>query len=245
MKRRISAFFPAYNDEATIGGLVERVEATLRQVASEYEIIVIDDGSRDNTGALLDAMVRANPHLRVIHHGQNRGYGGALRSGFAAARLDWVFYTDGDGQYDPAELATLVARLRDGVDVVQGYKIRRQDPVHRIVIGWSYGQFVRLVFGLKIRDVDCDFRLIRRDVFDLVQLESNGGSICVEMVRKIQDAGRTFVEAPVHHYPRMHGRSQFLRPRRVFETFVGLGRLWWQLSRGLQVVPRPAAADQR
>ena len=123
-----------------------------------------------------------------MHHEQNRGYGGALRSGFAAATRELVFYTDGDAQYDPAEMAVLWRRFDDGVDLVNGYKISRSDPLHRIVIGRIYHHTVKLLFGLKVRDVDCDFRLMRRSIFDTVHLEKNSGVICLEMMKKITDA---------------------------------------------------------
>src|SRR5690606_30769854 len=139
----------------------------------------------------------------------NRGYGGALRSGFASGEKEWIFYTDGDAQYDVRELERLVERAGPDVDVVQGYKIQRHDPLHRIVIGRLYHWFIRMTFGIRLRDVDCDFRLIRRAVFDKVVLTRDSGVICAEMMTKIQRAGFRIVEVPVHHYQRAHGKSQF------------------------------------
>ena len=168
----ISAFFPAYNDGGTIASMVVSTLMTLRDCADDYEVIVVNDGSADYTGELLDELARVHaPYLRVIHHPRNRGYGGALRSGFAAARKDWVFYTDGDAQYDPRELRLLVdACLANAgrVDVVNGYKISRNDPWYRLLIGRVYHHVVKLMFGFRLRDVDCDFRLIRRAVFERV-----------------------------------------------------------------------------
>src|SRR5690606_31140257 len=140
------------------------------------------------------------PQVKVVYHERNRGYGGALRSGFAAATRDWIFYTDGDAQYDVRELDKLVPHATDEVDVVQGYKIDRHDPLHRIIIGRIYHNLVKLAFGLRLRDVDCDFRLIRRSVFDRVHLTSDSGVICAEMMVKMQRAGCRVVEVPVHHY---------------------------------------------
>jgi len=227
--RSITAFFPAYNDGGTIPSMVLTALLTLRRVTDDYEIVVVNDGSSDYTAEVLEEVASRYPELCVIHHPQNRGYGAALRTGFAAATKEWVFYTDGDAQYDPRELTTLVAALDDNVDVVNGYKITRHDPISRRVIGWLYHNFVRLAFGFKLRDVDCDFRLIRRSIFDEVELESDTGTICLEMVKKFQDAGYVFAEVPVHHYHRQYGVSQFFNWRRLCRTARHLGVLWWKL----------------
>jgi glycosyltransferase involved in cell wall biosynthesis len=228
----ISAFFPAYNDAGSIGDLVRTVDATLREVTDDWEIIVVNDGSTDGTQAILEGIAKENPRLRVVRHEVNRGYGGALQSGFRAATKELVFYTDGDGQYDPAELVGLVRALEDSrTDVAQGYKIARQDPLHRVVIGRLYHLVVRTAFGLRVRDVDCDFRLIRRSALDGVELTARSGAICVELVRKVQDGGASFVEVPVHHYPRRHGQSAAFRPKQVAAMLRDLGRLWWRLRR--------------
>jgi glycosyltransferase involved in cell wall biosynthesis len=225
----VSAVFPAYNDGGTIPSMVLTAVLALRQVTEDFEIIVVDDGSRDYTAAVLDELARRVPELRVIHHAGNRGYGSALRSGFTAATKEWVFYTDGDAQYNPLELPLLVAALRPGVDVVNGYKIARSDPLHRIIIGQLYHYLVKFAFGFKLRDVDCDFRLIRRKLFDEVPLESPTGSICLEMVKKFQDLGCVFAEVPVHHYSRQYGVSQFFNVRRLVRTALHLAQLWWKL----------------
>jgi glycosyltransferase involved in cell wall biosynthesis len=167
--------------------------------------------------------------VRIVHHPKNRGYGGALRSGFEAASKEYVFYTDGDAQYDPAEMTVLWARLTDDVDRVNGWKISRSDPLHRIIIGRIYHHTVKTLFGLTVRDVDCDFRLIRRRIFDVVQLEKSSGVICLEMMKKFQDAGFRVAEVPVHHYHRAYGKSQFFNFRRIFKTGVDVMKLWWSL----------------
>ena len=164
----LSAFFPAYNDGGTIPSMVLTALMAMRQVTDDYEVIVVNDGSSDYTSQVLEELASRYPELRVIHHPQNRGYGGALRTGFAAATKNWLFYTDGDAQYNPLELINLVHGLKDGVDVVNGYKIMRNDPLVRKIIGRMYHHFVRLAFGFKLRDVDCDFRLIRRSLFDAI-----------------------------------------------------------------------------
>lgn len=225
----ISAVFPAYNDGGTIPSMVLTALMALRQVTDNYEVIVTNDGSSDYTGQILDELSSHYPELRVIHHAQNQGYGGALRSGFSAATKDWVFYTDGDAQYNPLELTKLVEALHDGIDVVNGYKIERHDPLLRKVIGRLYHHIVRIMFGFKLRDVDCDFRLIRRSIFDQIKLESRSGSICLEMVKKFQDAGFVFAEVPVHHFHRSYGKSQFFNFKRLWKTLVQVSTLWWEL----------------
>ncbi len=229
MPASISAFFPAYNDAGTIASMVISADRTLRELTDDYEIIVVNDGSPDHTGEVLADLQTRYPKLRVVTHPKNRGYGGALRSGFANATKSLICYTDGDAQYDPREFKLLLAHLRDDVDVVQGYKIERHDPLHRIVIGKLYHAIVRAMFGLHIRDVDCDLRLIRRHVFDTVKLTQDSGVICVEMMVKIEQAEFRITEVPVHHYHRAYGRSQFFNVRRVGRVGVDLIKLWFQL----------------
>jgi glycosyltransferase involved in cell wall biosynthesis len=226
----LSVFFPAYNDAGTIASLVISAVQVASTLTPDYEVIVINDGSRDETPRILNELARLYPdHVRVVHHERNRGYGGALRTGFATATKDLVFYTDGDGQYDPSEVTALWAKMADDVDWVNGWKISRSDPAHRIVIGRLYHHFVKTLFRLKVRDVDCDFRLMRRRIFETVHLEKDSGVICVEMMKKFQDAGFRVAEHPVHHYHRAHGTSQFFNFPRVFRTLVDLMKLWWQL----------------
>lgn len=225
----LTIFFPAYNDAFTIASLVIRAAQAAAAVTDDFEIVVVNDGSADATRAILEELAGRYACLRIVHHEKNRGYGGALRSGFDAARKPFIFYTDGDAQYDPAELTVLWAQMQPGVDLVNGYKISRSDPLHRIVIGRLYHHVVKRAFGLKVRDVDCDFRLMRRSIFDRVQLRESSGVICIEMMKKIQDAGFRIVEAPVHHYHRLSGRSQFFNVRRVFRTLLDVRRLWWDL----------------
>lgn len=233
MSHSISVFFPAFNDEGAIASLVRGALAVLPTLTDDYEVIVVDDGSTDSTPALLDELARTLPRVRVVHHERNRGYGGALRTGFANASKDLIFYTDGDGQYDVGELARLRPLLTEGVDVVNGYKIKRADDGRRKVIGALYNRAAHLLFNIPIRDVDCDFRLMRRRAVERVELASSSGTICVEMIHKLSRAGCVFVETPVHHYPREHGRSQFFTPRRVARTARDFLSLW------LRVVARP------
>jgi glycosyltransferase involved in cell wall biosynthesis len=225
----ISAFFPAYNDVGSIGKIIHTMAWLLPKLTGEYEIVVVDDGSSDGTGELLRSLAREYSFLKVIHHGINRGYGAALITGFANCSKDLIFYTDGDGQYDVEELPLLLKAFGDDVDVVNGFKISRSDPKHRIIAGVMYRSLMRLLFRLNIRDVDCDFRLFRRDLLATTQLTCDSGVICVEMVKRFQDRGCRIVEVPVHHYHRYHGSSQFFRFRHLRRVFVQLFTAWWRL----------------
>jgi len=224
----VSIFFPAYNDWGTIASLVVLAAAVVRDLTDDWEIIVVNDASPDHTPLILGELLRYVPHLRIVEHERNRGYGGALRSGFAAATKEYIFYTDGDAQYDVRELRSLWENRADA-DLVNGYKIARADPLHRIIIGRIYHHIVRLAFRLHVVDVDCDFRLLRRSVFDRVELTRDSGVICVELMTKIEKNGFRIAEVPVHHYHRLHGRSQFFNFRRVFQVLRELGVLWWEL----------------
>ena len=225
-KPSITVFFPAYNDAATIGTLVTEALNVLLTLTADFEVIVVNDGSTDGTREQLDTLANSHHELRVIHHSRNQGYGAALRSGFASAQKDLVFYTDGDGQYDVRELRILYPLLTPEVDVVNGFKIKRSDNRRRKVIGAFYNWLARLFFLLPIRDVDCDFRLIRRSAVAPLKLTVTSGAICVELVHQLHRSGCRFAEAPVHHYPRPHGRSEFFTPGRVIHTAVDFLRLW-------------------
>lgn len=225
----ISVFFPIYNDWGTVGSMVASAVSTLKSLCSRYEVILVDDGSDVLTKRMLADVIRHYENVRVAEHGKNGGYGAALRTGFKEAKYDLIFYTDGDAQYDPQELALLFPLMTDGIDIVNGYKIKRSDPFYRVWIGRMYHWMTKLMFGFPIRDVDCDFRLIRKRVFDKVNLESNSGMICVEMITKFHRAGFRFAEVGVHHYFRMSGKSQFFNFRRIFRVGIGLIRLWYKL----------------
>jgi glycosyltransferase involved in cell wall biosynthesis len=227
--RSISVFFPCYNDARTIGDLVLRADAELRRLTDDYEIIVVNDGSRDDSAAVLRALEPRVERLTVITHPTNRGYGGALRSGFAAASKELVFYTDGDGQYDVGELPVLVMLLTDDTHFVNGMKMTRHDPSYRVFTGNAHRFVTRWAFWLPVTDVDCDFRLIRRSIVERLSLRSNSGSICVELVKQAQRAGAQFREVSVHHYPRQFGQSQFFTVRRILHTYADLAVMWLQL----------------
>ena len=226
----LSVFFPAFNDAPSLPGLLAKTFAVLDQHVADFEVTIVNDGSADDTAAVLNRLMQVHgPRLRVVTHEVNKGYGGALRSGFESATKDFVFYTDGDGQYDVDELPTLLGLMTDRVSFVNGYKLERNDPWHRIFIGKTYNRFARLMFGVHLKDIDCDFRLIRRSLLELIKLESTSGTICVELVRKLELCGMQVAEVGVHHYPRLHGKSQFFRLKSLMTTFYQLFRLWWWL----------------
>jgi glycosyltransferase involved in cell wall biosynthesis len=225
----LSVFFPAYNDSGTIASMVIRAVKAASDLTPDYEVIVVNDGSADATPEIVDELARTYSHVRAIHHPKNRGYGGALQTGFRSSTKELIFYTDGDAQYDPAELAVLWAKMTPDADLVNGYKISRSDPLHRIIIGRVYHHIVSRLFGLTVRDVDCDFRLLRRSIFERIDLEKTSGVICLEMMKKITDAGFHIVEVPVHHYHRAFGKSQFFNFRRIGKTGVDVLRLWYEL----------------
>jgi len=223
----LSVFFPAYNDAPSLPALIGKTFQVLGELVDDFEVIVVNDGSADDTGEVLAQLQQQHgPLLRVITHPENRGYGGALRTGFGAATKDFIFYTDGDGQYDVGDLGPLLEVVGPGVGLVNGYKIARQDPWHRKVIGAVYNQFARFLFGVRLRDIDCDFRIFRRSLLQQRPLRSSSGTICVELVKLLELSGMEVVELPVRHYPRLYGRSQFFRVKSLATTFVQLCRLY-------------------
>jgi glycosyltransferase involved in cell wall biosynthesis len=228
-KPSISAFFPCYNDAQTIGDLVLQADRVLAGLTDDYEIIVVNDGSRDESASVLSGLRAQVPSLRVVNHLINRGYGAALRSGFEHATKDLVFYTDGDGQYDVREIPILLMLLTDDTHFVNGMKMTRQDPPHRVFVGNLHRFVTRWSFWLPINDVDCDFRLIRRSILDKTRLSSSSGSICVELVKQAQRAGAQFREVSVHHYARLSGVSEFFTPKRILHTYADLAVMWVEL----------------
>lgn len=209
--------------------LVDKAVKNLKQVASDWEVVVIDDGSKDNSREVLKAAAKRYKELKLVFHPKNRGYGGALKSGFKTAKKELVFYTDGDGQYDVDELPLLVSLMTKDVNFINGIKMERQDARYRILFGNLHKFLNRWLFWLPVYDVDCDFRLIRRSLLKKINLKSNTGSICVELVKKAQQAGAKFREVSVHHYERKYGQSQFFRPGKIIATYFDIAKLWVNL----------------
>ena len=225
----ISVFFPAFNDEKTIGALVSQALDLLPTLTDDYEVIVINDGSVDSTQNVLEELARGSKYLKVVRHERNLGYGAALRSGFNHASKELIFYTDGDGQYDVLEMPKLLLLMTREREVVNGYKISRSDAAYRKIAGAFYNRLARVLFSLPIRDVDCDFRLIKRSAIRSIDLTSLGGAVCIELVYKLRRSGCAFAETPVHHYRRAHGRSQFFTPHSVARTARDFCMLWLRL----------------
>lgn len=237
----LSYFFPAHNEEANLGALVEEALAALPALAEEFEVIVVDDGSRDATPAIADQLAAAHPAIvRVVHHPTNLGYGAALRSGFRAARCDLVCFTDGDRQFRVADLARLTARLQapDSPDVVAGFRLRRADPPIRALYARLYRLANRVWFGLRVRDIDCACKLFRRAALEDLRVESGGAFFSAELLIKLRASGRTVVEVGVPHHPRPAGSPTGARPAviwRAMKDFWGLRlRMWATGGRALR-----------
>jgi glycosyltransferase involved in cell wall biosynthesis len=234
-------FFPCYNDGKTIGDLVVEAERQLQQLTDDYEVIVVNDGSSDESAEVLRGLAARMPRLTVITHERNRGYGGALRSGFGAATKDLVFYTDGDGQYDVRELPVLLMLLTDDTDFVNGIKMTRQDPAYRVHAGNVHRFVMRWSFWLPIHDVDCDFRLIRRRILDGIELRSNSGSICVELVKHAQRAGAGFREVSGPPLRAEVGEVAVLQPGRILPDVSAHRQIWSELDGGRPFRRKPSA----
>jgi glycosyltransferase involved in cell wall biosynthesis len=226
----ISAFFPAYNEEGNVGAMVERLGAVLPQVSDDYEIIVVDDGSQDRTAEIASGLAAADPRVRLVRHQQNRGYGGALKSGFAASTKSYVFFTDGDGQFDVGEITSLLPYVPQ-FDVVIGYRIDRAEGGLRRVNAGAWNFLVRNLFGIPSRDVDCAFKLFDRRVFEVVHPEAEGAMISTEILARTVRAGFRVTEVGVHHYPRRHGTPTGANPLVIARAFYELFKLYRRITR--------------
>jgi glycosyltransferase involved in cell wall biosynthesis len=246
---RLSYFFPAHNEEANLEGLIEEALETLPSLAETFEIIAVDDGSKDGTPGLADALAARHPEIvRVVHHPTNLGYGAALRSGFKAARYELVAFTDGDRQFKIADIGRLTARLAeaDAPDVVVGFRIKRADPLVRTLYARAYRLANRIFFGLKVTDVDCACKLFRREALEGLRVESGGAFFSAEMIIKLRAAGRSVVEVGIPHYPRTAGSATGARPAVVFRAVRDFWllrlRMWANRERALR---RGEAMTQR
>jgi len=217
----ISAVMPAFNEEANLEQSVGRMAAALHSQARAFEVIVVDDGSRDGTAKVLERLKAIHPSLRVVRHPVNRGYGAALRSGFAAARYPWVFLMDADNQFDPSDVASLLARAADA-DIVAGYRKQRRDPLPRRLNAWAFFTLVTILFGRLARDVNCAFKLMRRDLLERMELHSEGALINTEVFVLARQLHARVVEVPIQHYPRTSGRQTGANLRVVFRAFSEL-----------------------
>ncbi len=225
-------FFPAYNEEENVAETVQRsLDEVGVLVDGSIEVLIVDDGSTDRTAELADALVAADPRVRV-HHQENRGYGGALRAGFAHARGELIGFSDGDLQFDLHEMSRLLERLEDErrpVGAVIGYRIKRRDPPHRIFIAKTYNAIVSALFGLRVRDIDCAMKLFRRTVFDGLPLETDSPFLSAELLIKLRARGERIAQVGVNHYPRAAGTNTGASFRKILRTFRDIGRLRWAL----------------
>lgn len=215
----ISVFFLCYNDEATIGMLVDDAVRVLKEITDNYEVIVVNDGSADRSFSILEQLTKKHRVLKIVNHEMNRGYGAAIKNGLKASSKGLIFYTDGDGQYDVKELPKLLNSI-NGFDMVNGYISKRSDPFYRILLGKIYAALLKKILAINMRYVDCDYRLFKRHVIKDLNLDSDGGFICAEMLKKIIDKGYKIKEVPVSHYPRRSGSSQFFRVRNISKLLL-------------------------
>jgi glycosyltransferase involved in cell wall biosynthesis len=233
----LSYFFPAHNEEANLRGLVEEALGTLPSLAETFEVVIVDDGSRDATPRIADELAAADPRVRAVHHPRNLGYGAALRTGFGAARHDLIAFTDGDRQFRVADIGRLTARFAEGgADAVVGFRIKRADPIIRTLYAKAYRLANRIFFGLRVTDVDCACKLLRRDALRGINVESGGAFFSAELLIKLRASGRSVVEVGVPHYPRTAGSPTGAKPQVVFRAM----RDFWLLRLRLWAAPRRA-----
>lgn len=221
----LTIFFPCYNEE----GNVERVTLSAlevgRKIAKDLEVIIVNDGSKDRTAEIADSLAEKYPEVRAVHNNPNRGYGGALQRGFKEASKDWVFYTDGDGQFDISEIAKIIPLL-ETYDIVSCYRIRRQDPFMRKLNAWLWGRLVNSLFGFRLRDVDCAFKIYPRSLFDRITMKSEGALIDTEILAKAHYLGYKIGQVGVHHYPRTVGQQTGAKISVILRAFVELAKLY-------------------
>jgi len=221
----ISVFFPCYNEQENVTSTVEKALAVLKKTGCDFEIIIIDDGSSDSTGRISDEIASQNSKIKVVHHPTNLGYGAALKSGFCAAEKDLVFYTDGDGQFDISELPPLMP-LMDKYDIVSCYRLNRQDSLIRKINGWCWSKLTCLLFGMNIRDIDCAFKLYKREIFNSIELSSSGALIDAEILARSVRRGYRITQKGVHHYPRTAGKQTGGNLRVILRAFKELFKLY-------------------
>jgi glycosyltransferase involved in cell wall biosynthesis len=242
-QRGISVVLPAYNEEAVIARTVARCVEVLMLIAPDFEVIVVDDGSRDRTGMIADELAAADARVRVLHNRPNRGYGGALMAGFAAATKPLTFFMDSDGQFDIADLAKLIPWRERGFRAVLGYRKRRNDGFIRKVNAWGWNRLGRVLFGLRIRDVDCAFKLYDTNIVRACDVVAEGAMVNTEMLVKLKQLGVKYVEVPVRHYPRTHGSATGANMRVILHAFSELVRLREKLTHwSAELPPEESAA---
>jgi glycosyltransferase involved in cell wall biosynthesis len=246
LMKSLSVILPAFNEEANIRAVVEDAYRNIPKFASIFEIIVVNDGSKDRTGEICDRMAEEFSDVRVVHHPRNRGYGAALKSGIERARYDLIFFTDADGQFDLKEVAALLEQT-DAYDIVAGYRARRQDPPHRLLFAWGWNILVRLVLGIRIRDIDCAFKVFNRHVFDKVQIQCVGAMVNTEIFAQAARFGMTVKELRVNHFPRRHGKptgGNVAVIRKAFRELIRIRRKSHAITAVIRRVRRLQAGEK-
>jgi len=227
----ISVFFPCYNEQENVGRIVEKALAVMEKLNADFEVIIVDDGSTDGTGQIADEIAAGNSRVKVVHHKSNLGYGAALQSGLKAATKELVFYTDGDGQFDINEMPALLP-LMEQYDIASCYRLNRRDSAIRKINGWCWTKLVCLLFGLKIHDIDCAFKLYKREIFDNIELSSTGALIDTEILARAARRGYSITQKGVHHYPRTAGLPSGANPRVILRAFKELFSLQHRIRGG-------------
>ena len=224
----LSIFFPCYNESENVDSMIEQALQVGEGYGVDYEVLVVDDGSRDDSAEKVRRWSKKEPRVRLVQHGTNRGYGAALRTGLENASKDLVFLTDGDNQFQLADMEKLFSKI-DGCDVVTGFRLHRQDRPYRRLNGFLWTRLNRWLFGLRVRDVDCAFKLFRRKCLEGLELESNHLLIHAEILARLQKKGCVIEEIGVPHYPRRAGEATATKPAAVLKTFQELVRLYWRI----------------
>jgi glycosyltransferase involved in cell wall biosynthesis len=226
----LSASFPAHNEEDNVGPMIEDLVTALPDFAERFEVIVVDDGSRDRTFERASAIAARDQRVRVIRHEVNRGYGAAVWTGLASGTMDYAFFTDGDRQFDVRQVGDLIARI-DGADVVVGWRLDRKDNAIRIANAHAWNGLIRNLLNVPVRDVDCAFKLFRREVLAGLEIEAGGAMFSSELLARLAARGVRIVEVPVRHLPREHGKSSGGNPRVIARAFYELFKLYRKLQR--------------
>jgi glycosyltransferase involved in cell wall biosynthesis len=227
----ISVFFPCYNEQENVRRTVEKALDVLERLNADFEIIIVDDGSSDETGRIADEIAKGDGRVKVVHHKHNLGYGAALQSGFKTTTKELVFYTDGDGQFDINEMPPLLT-LMEQYDIVSCYRLNRQDSVIRKINGWCWTKLVGVMFGLKIRDIDCAFKLYKREIFDKIEMSSTGALIDAEILARAVRKDYRITQEGVHHYPRTAGVQSGSSIRVILRAFKELLKLQSRIRSG-------------
>lgn len=225
----LSVFFPEYNEEANVENMVKSAQAIIPEVAENWEIIPVNDGSKDKTGEIIDRLAKADPHVKPVHHEKNKGYGGAVISGLKASTMDLVFFTDGDLQFDLREITLLLEKLDEG-DLILGFRKNRRDPWNRKLNAFLWGSLVKFLFGFKVKDVDCAFKLIKRKVLDKVEVSAGGAMVSTELLARAHKAGFKFVEVGVTHLPRVAGTQTGANLKVILRAFKELFKLYGKIN---------------